>query len=93
MGKNLFLLILLLFFFSCTHQENENFEDLQGIKKGMKLEEVLQNMRNEPIGKEEANWNDSLYIYSYSSPAAASDHYKIIFNKKDSVVVEILLGN
>lgn len=91
--KYQFLIIASLLYLSCTSEQNKNFEDLKSINQGMKLEEVLKHMRNEPIRSEPAYWSDSLFIYSYASPAAASDHYKIVFNKKDSTVVELMLGD
>lgn len=93
MTKTLYLIIASLLYLSCSSEQNKNFEDLKNINHGMKLEEVLKHMSNEPIRREPAYWSDSLFIYSYASPAAASDNYKIVFNKRDCTVVEIMLGD
>lgn len=85
--------LIVCIFFSCHHRHVENFEDLQKIETGMTLKEVLSKMRNEPIHAEEAYWDKGLFVYSFASPPAASDHYKVIFREKDSTVVEILYGD
>ncbi|QED38949.1 hypothetical protein FK178_15025 [Antarcticibacterium arcticum] len=87
---NFFLFILLI---SCSKANQENFEDLKKIETGMEVKKVLSIMRNDPINVKRAPWNDSLFIYYFSSPAAASDHYKIIFKEEDSTVIEINFGD
>ena len=81
-----------LLLISCKKGHIENYEDLQKVKLGMKLDNVLALMRNEPINVEKAYWDKNLFVYSFASPPAASDHYKVIFKEKDSTVVEVLYG-
>lgn len=93
MMKNITCLLFMLLLISCSKKHDENFSDLQGIQVGMKFQEVLDHMIHEPLDQETAYWNDELFVLSFSSPAAASDYYKIIFEKKDSTVVKINFGN
>lgn len=94
MRKRMFFLQLMLtLLFSCTQEQKDNFEDLQQIKVGMKLNEETKKMGNKPLKVEVASWNDSLFIYSFASPPVASDYYKVIFETKDSTVVDIKYGD
>ncbi|UBZ06762.1 hypothetical protein LDL76_15565 [Salegentibacter mishustinae] len=89
----LFTAFLICAFLSCNKTHIENYEDLQKLESGMELDEVLSLMRNEPVLIEKAYWDENLFIYSFESPPAASDYYKVIFRKNDSVVTEILYGD
>lgn len=79
---------------SCTNPKGEeNFEHLQNIKIGMEMNEVHSIMPNTPVNLKQAYWSDTLLVESYESGFGASDYYKIIYFKKDSVVFEIKWGD
>jgi len=90
----IYVIIFSLLFISCIRtSESQNFEGLQKVKIGMNFKEANGIMVNTPKKIDTTYWNDSLFIHYYDSPAAASDDYGIVFSKKDSIVVEILLGD
>lgn len=78
----------------CTNPRGEeNFEQLKIIKIGMEMNKVHSIMPNTPISLKQSYWSDTLLVESYESGFGASDYYKIIYSKKDSVVVEIKWGD
>ena len=84
---------MVFFIFSCNGKEDKTYDDLLKIKKGMSLSEVDTIMRNNPREIKSAFWNDSLFVQYYDSGVGASDDFKIILNKKDSIVVDIEFGD
>ena len=79
--------------FGCNTEGEQNFEDLKKVELGMERSMVDTIMGNPPINSETANWSDSLFVESYESGFGASDYYKIIYSKKDSVVVDVGWGD
>lgn len=63
------------------------------ITKGMSFDSVNVVMKNKPREIKTAFWNDSLFVQYYDSGFGASDDFKIIFSKKDSIVVDIEYGD
>lgn len=77
----------------CGKASDQNYEDLKKVSVKMKINEVHSVMRNKPLNLETAPWADSLLVENYESPAGASDHYKIIYKKRDSIVVRVEWGD
>jgi hypothetical protein len=79
---------------SCSNENGEqNFEDLKNVHRGMKMDQVHAVMENSPTNTEGAYWSDSLVVEEYESAFGASDHYKVIYSKIDSTVVEVQWGD
>lgn len=91
--KNIIYLLCVVILFSCSSKSDENFEDLKKIKQKMPFIEVRKIMRNKEIGIENAYYNENLFILKYDSGVGASDDFKIIFSKKDSLVTDIGYGD
>ncbi|MGG5577562.1 hypothetical protein ACPDHL_09495 [Myroides sp. C15-4] len=93
MKQRIYIFIIVFgLFFNCS-KVVQNYNDLVKVKIGMHYREVNSIMNNKPLKVENAFWNDSLFIQNYESPSSASDDYKIVFTKKDSIVVEINYGD
>jgi hypothetical protein len=94
MSRKVILRIIWVLLLGCTNTNGElNFEDLKNIKVGMTIDKVHLIMTNDPIALEEAYWSDSILVERYESGFAASDDYRIIYNKADSTVKEIYWGD
>ena len=91
--KKVFFLFTVSVYLSCTNKTEQNFEDISKIKTGMNYQEVRKIMRNDYSGRTSLNYDYNLFLEKYESPSGASDDYGIIFRKKDSIVVEINLGD
>lgn len=63
------------------------------IRKGMLNTQVDSIMTDSPKLIKEAFWDKNLYVNYYDSGFGASDDFKIIFSKKDSLVVNIEYGD
>jgi hypothetical protein len=50
-------------------------------------------MQHNPKLSETAFWSDSLFVQYFDSPIGASEDLGIVFNKKDSIVVDIRTGD
>ena len=80
-------------FTGCGDSEGKlNFDGLRNIRLGMKIGEVHSTMPFDPIETEPAYWSDTLFVESYKSVAGRSDHYKIIYSKRDSTVTKVTFG-
>ena len=62
---------------------------MKKVQLGMKIGEVHNLMENSPIGTEVPHWSDSLIVEEYASTFGASDHYKIIYSRINSIVVDV----
>ncbi|AZJ33790.1 hypothetical protein SAMN05444344_0383 [Tenacibaculum mesophilum] len=91
--KKRIVLGLILIGLGCVSSEKKNFEDLQKVKINMHLTRVKSIMTNNPKLIKDAYWDTNLFVYYYNSPFTASDDYSIVFNKNDSLVVEIGYGD
>ncbi|MBC9796889.1 hypothetical protein [Sinomicrobium weinanense] len=92
--KNLIILsIIILFFSACASKADKNFTDLKKNRKGMSNTQVDLIMTNSPKLIKEAFWDKNLYVNYYDSGFGTSDDFKIIFSKKDSLVVSIEYGD
>lgn len=78
---------------SCNSTGDDNYENIIKVKKGMKKNTVDSIMQHNPKLSETAFWNDSLFVQYYDAPMGASDDLGIVFNKKDSIVVDIRYGD
>ncbi|HEX8577641.1 MAG TPA: hypothetical protein VF677_15245 [Flavobacterium sp.] len=87
------IIICLILLTSCNSKGDENYNSLLKIKKGMHHQTVCGIMKNKPRETETAFWNDSLFVNYYDSGIGASDDFKIVFNKKDSLVVDVEYGD
>lgn len=82
------------FIIGCSNSiGRQNFEDLSRIEVGMKISEVHNLMRNAPIDSKVASWSDSLLVERYKSSVGSSDHYEVIYTKKDCLVVKVNWGD
>ncbi len=91
--KLITLLSLTIFLFCCESPNTKRHVDnINKIKLGMHYREVEKYM-GIPNNITMFNIYDSTYILLYSSPFAASDHYRIIISKKDTTVVKISYGD
>jgi hypothetical protein len=91
--KSIIYVFCLCFLFSCSSKSDENFEDLKKIKPKMSFIEVRKIMRNKESSVENAYYDDKLLIVRYDSGMGASDDFKIILSKKDSLVISIEFGD
>jgi hypothetical protein len=92
--KHLLLVLLVISLISCFSKKGAvNTSNLERVKIGMSLIEVHQVMTVGPISSEKAYWSDSLFLESYESEFGMSDHHRIIYSMKDSIVVEISFGD
>ena len=80
-------------YFGCSNKTEQNFEDISKIQKGMNYQEVQKIMRNDYLVRTSPNCDNTIFLEKYESPSGASDDYGIVFRKKDSIVVEINLGD
>lgn len=98
MIRSIHLLLIVVFMAtsvaSCTNGNGEqNFEDLKKVQQGMTIDEVHAVMENVPIRTGVAHWSDSLIYEEYESAFGASDHYKVIYSRLDSAVVQVQWGD
>ena len=87
------IILIVIFILSCNSKEDETYDDLLKIRKGMRLGRVDSIMRNKPREIKSAFWDNSLFVQYYDSGVGASDDFKIILSKKDSLVVDIEYGD
>lgn len=87
------IILIVIFILSCNSKEDKTYDDLLKIKKGMCLSSVDSIMRNNPKEIKSAFWDNSLFVQYYDSGVGASDDFKIILSKKDSLVVDIEYGD
>ena len=87
------LILIVIFILSCNSKEDETYDDLLKIRKGMRLGRVDSIMRNKPREIKSAFWDNSLFVQYYDSGVGASDDFKIVLSKKDSLVVDIEYGD
>ena len=85
--KKIIILFFSIMLIGCFREANQNLEDLDKINIGMKYHQAKNIMRNNSEKTEDAFWDKNLFIDYYDSGPGASDYFKIIYNKKDSVVV------
>ena len=87
------MILIVIFILSCNSKEDETYDDLLKIRKGMRLGRVDSIMRNKPREIKSAFWDNSLFVQYYDSGVGASDDFKIVLSKKDSLVVDIEYGD
>ncbi|HEU4495601.1 MAG TPA: hypothetical protein VFR70_00975 [Flavobacterium sp.] len=91
--KKIMIFISVILIIGCNSKSSENYESLLKIKKGMSHDSVNSIMKNKPREIKTAFWNDTLFVNYYDSGFGASDDFKIVFNKKDSTVVDVEYGD
>ena len=91
--KETTLFIFLILTIGCRSKGSENYNSLLKVKKGMNYDSVNIIMKNKAREVKTAFWNDTLFVQYYDSGFGASDDFKIIFNGKDSIVVDIEYGD
>ena len=87
------MILIVIFILSCNSKEDETYDDLLKIRRGMRLGRVDSIMRNKPREIKSAFWDNSLFVQYYDSGVGASDDFKIVLSKKDSLVVDIEYGD
>lgn len=91
--KVIFLLIL---FYSCQTNPNRNDEDIRNVRKGMHYKEVQKIMRNKydrTYDKHKYRQTIPVFTHYYLAPFGASGDFEIRYEKNDSIVVSMYLGN
>jgi hypothetical protein len=91
--KKMIFLFIMFAYLSCSNKPNENFEDISKIQIGMSYKEVQKIMRNNYKDRISASYSDTLFIDRYEPGFGASDYFGIVYSEKDSIVVEINLGD
>lgn len=89
------ILILIAFIFisvGCnSKKQNQNAENLNKIKIGMNVKEVI-NIMGKPDTIITDKYNDDIFRYLYISSSGHSDNFYIFFSNQDSIVTRINNG-
>lgn len=93
MKKKIFIYIVLSVFFISCQKSRQNEEDINKIEIGMKYQDVQKIMRNKPIKYKSKYDGDSIITKLYEAPFGASGDFKIIYQAKDSIVINIYYGD